>query len=167
MTNLPPPQSHIEEILKEFSAKFQHWPDGLRVFAEMVLSAKELKILDMRESGRTLEEVGKEFGVTRERVRQLEARADEKIRVKDFFKDWLKQKLQEATSRAYRRAHIEHGELLDKYSNWLHRHGYIDADYYAEEPKAVDAFLTSLSPEQGESKLVMGVDFAKDESKKI
>ena len=40
----------------------------------------------------TLEEVGKEFGVTRERIRQIEAKAHEKIResddsgrLKDFF----------------------------------------------------------------------------------
>jgi RNA polymerase primary sigma factor len=49
------------------------------------LSPKERKILEMRhglEDGvmRTLEEVGKEFGVTRERIRQIEAKAHEKIR---------------------------------------------------------------------------------------
>lgn len=49
------------------------------------LSPKERKILAMRhglDDGvmRTLEEVGKEFGVTRERIRQIEAKAHEKIR---------------------------------------------------------------------------------------
>ncbi|MCW9054614.1 MAG: sigma-70 family RNA polymerase sigma factor [Candidatus Pacebacteria bacterium] len=49
------------------------------------LSPKERKILEMRhglEDGiyNTLEEVGKEFGVTRERIRQIEAKALEKIR---------------------------------------------------------------------------------------
>ncbi len=49
------------------------------------LTPREKKILNMRfglEDGvtHTLEEVGKEFGVTRERIRQIEAKALEKIR---------------------------------------------------------------------------------------
>lgn len=32
-------------------------------------------------------------------------------------------------------------ELLEDYSNWLHKKGYIDADYYTEEPLAVEAYL--------------------------
>lgn len=49
------------------------------------LSPKERKILEMRNGlldgiTHTLEEVGKEFGVTRERIRQIEAKAHQKIR---------------------------------------------------------------------------------------
>lgn len=49
------------------------------------LSLKERKILEMRHGlvdgiTHTLEEVGAEFGVTRERIRQIEAKAHEKIR---------------------------------------------------------------------------------------
>ncbi len=63
-----------------------------RILAEQVrdilddLSPKERKILEMRHGlldgvYHTLEEVGKEFGVTRERIRQIEAKALEKIRL--------------------------------------------------------------------------------------
>jgi len=49
------------------------------------LTPKEQKILEMRVGlkdgiNHTLEEVGKEFGVTRERIRQIEAKAHDKIR---------------------------------------------------------------------------------------
>ncbi len=57
---------HIQEVLGE-------------------LSPKERKILELRNGladgiAHTLEEVGREFGVTRERIRQIEAKAHEKIR---------------------------------------------------------------------------------------
>jgi RNA polymerase primary sigma factor len=62
-----------------------------RILADQVkeilgdLSEKEQKILEMRNGlmdgiTHTLEEVGKEFGVTRERIRQIEAKAHQKIR---------------------------------------------------------------------------------------
>ena len=49
------------------------------------LSVRERKVLEMRfgledGQGRTLEEVGTEFGVTRERIRQIEAKALRKLR---------------------------------------------------------------------------------------
>jgi RNA polymerase primary sigma factor len=55
------------------------------------LTPREQKILEMRfglKDGvvHTLEEVGKEFGVTRERIRQIEAKALEKIRLHDKIK---------------------------------------------------------------------------------
>lgn len=65
-----------------------------RILAEQVrailgdLSPKERKILEMRHGlldgiYHTLEEVGREFAVTRERIRQIEAKALEKIRIHD------------------------------------------------------------------------------------
>ena len=36
-------------------------------------------------------------------------------------------------------------ELLQDFADWLHKKSYIDADYYAEEPKAVDAYLEEKS----------------------
>jgi RNA polymerase primary sigma factor len=56
------------------------------------LSPKERKILEMRNGLTddgvcfTLEEVGREFGVTRERIRQIEAKALERIRLHDKAK---------------------------------------------------------------------------------
>ncbi len=65
-------KSHISDILSE-------------------LTPREQKILRIRfglEDGvtHTLEEVGQEFGVTRERIRQIEAKALEKIREHDHLK---------------------------------------------------------------------------------
>ncbi|HSV50425.1 MAG TPA: sigma-70 family RNA polymerase sigma factor, partial [Candidatus Acidoferrales bacterium] len=62
-----------------------------RIIADQVkeilgdLSEKEREILELRHGltdgvQHTLEEVGKRFGVTRERIRQIEAKAHEKIR---------------------------------------------------------------------------------------
>ncbi|MES2088159.1 MAG: sigma-70 family RNA polymerase sigma factor [Patescibacteria group bacterium] len=55
------------------------------------LSEKERRILEMRHGlndgvTHTLEEVGQKFGVTRERIRQIEAKAHEKIRQHDKAK---------------------------------------------------------------------------------
>jgi len=55
------------------------------------LTDKERQILEMRHGltdgiTHTLEEVGQKFGVTRERIRQIEAKAHEKIRVHDKAK---------------------------------------------------------------------------------
>jgi len=55
------------------------------------LTPREQKILAMRFGlgdgiTHTLEEVGKEFGVTRERIRQIEAKSLERIREHDFLK---------------------------------------------------------------------------------
>ncbi len=54
------------------------------------LTPREQKILEMRFGlvdgvSHTLEEVGREFDVTRERIRQIEAKALEKIQQKDII----------------------------------------------------------------------------------
>jgi RNA polymerase primary sigma factor len=73
-TTLSPFESASRELLKG------HINDVLTT-----LNAREKKVLELRfglSDGRTrtLEEVGKEFGVTRERIRQIEAKALRKLR---------------------------------------------------------------------------------------
>ena len=62
--------------------------DGIKEAKEKgnILTAREIKILEMRfgiEDGimHTLEETGEMFGVTRERIRQMQAKALERIRM--------------------------------------------------------------------------------------
>ena len=71
---LPPPDAASHQLLKE------QIDDVLST-----LNARERRVLQLRfglEDGRsrTLEEVGREFGVTRERIRQIEAKALRKLR---------------------------------------------------------------------------------------
>jgi len=85
--SLSPEENAIYQLMKG------HVGDAL-----IVLFPREQKILKMRfglEDGRThtLEEVGKEFGVTRERIRQIEAKALQKLRKDEKaenLKDYLK-----------------------------------------------------------------------------
>lgn len=85
--NLSPEESAIYELMKG------HIKGSLEL-----LSPREQKILRMRfglEKGRThtLEEVGQEFGVTRERIRQIEAKALQKLKKhkeSQQLKDYLK-----------------------------------------------------------------------------
>jgi len=72
--NLSPKEKAIYEMLRGHVSEFLK-----------ILSPREQKILRMRfglDDGKThtLEEVGKEFGVTRERIRQIEAKSLERLR---------------------------------------------------------------------------------------
>jgi len=72
--NLSPSQAAGAQLLKDYIGE-----------AVKDLTPRERKILEMRFGlvdgvTHTLEEVGKEFGVTRERIRQIEAKALEKIK---------------------------------------------------------------------------------------
>ncbi len=77
--NLAPDKSAARQLLKDYVNE-----------AMRDLTPREQKILEMRfglEDGvsHTLEEVGREFDVTRERIRQIEAKALEKIQQKDII----------------------------------------------------------------------------------
>ena len=73
-TALPPPAAALHQLLKEQIEEVLS-----------TLNPREQRVLQLRfglEDGRarTLEEVGREFGVTRERIRQIEAKALRKLR---------------------------------------------------------------------------------------
>ncbi len=91
----PVGEDEEDSLLAEFIADEKSPPPSLKAARALLrerlreilvdLTPREQKILSMRfglEDGivRTLEEVGQEFGVTRERIRQIEAKALEKIR---------------------------------------------------------------------------------------
>ncbi len=89
--------SVLSEFIKDDKAISPAVEAGRKLLRERLgdilvdLSDREQKILAMRfglDDGvtHTLEEVGQEFGVTRERIRQIEARALEKIREHDGLK---------------------------------------------------------------------------------
>ena len=70
-----------DDIIRELSNK-----EFMKIFNNVNLSLKERKILLLRAGyydgkPKTLEEIGQMFGVTRERIRQLESRALKKLRV--------------------------------------------------------------------------------------
>ena len=71
-------------VAPDYSASQRILQDQIREILDD-LSPKEREILELRHGlkdgvQRTLEEVGKQFAVTRERIRQIEAKAHEKIR---------------------------------------------------------------------------------------
>ncbi len=87
-------KSTLENFLPDYKIVSPEQDTSKRILADQIrdvlndLTSKERKILEMRsgiEDGvyHTLEEVGREFGVTRERIRQIEAKAHEKIRNSD------------------------------------------------------------------------------------
>ncbi len=83
--------SSLQDFIEDIKNVSPDRAAGLEILRDYVkeairdLSAREQKILEMRfglSDGvtHTLEEVGQEFGVTRERIRQIEAKALEKIK---------------------------------------------------------------------------------------
>lgn len=85
-------KSTLGDFIKDDKLPSPDQESSRRILADQIyeilddLSPKERKILALRnglEDGiyHTLEEVGQEFGVTRERIRQIEAKALEKIRM--------------------------------------------------------------------------------------
>ncbi len=83
--------SHLGDFIEDRSALAPAEAASYQLLKEQVddvlytLSAREARVLQLRFGledgrGRTLEEVGRDFGVTRERIRQIEAKALRKLR---------------------------------------------------------------------------------------
>jgi RNA polymerase primary sigma factor len=89
--------SHLEDFIEDVSAPAPADVAIAHLLKEEIqqvletLTERESKVLQLRfglEDGRsrTLEEVGREFGVTRERIRQIEAKALSKLRHPTHFR---------------------------------------------------------------------------------
>jgi DNA-directed RNA polymerase sigma subunit (sigma70/sigma32) len=50
---------------------------------------RQLAIVYLRDAGISLDRIGKEFGISRERVRQIEAQYRQEIRQSEIHKLWL------------------------------------------------------------------------------
>lgn len=85
------------EFIEDLTIPGPHEGSSKRILHEQIqeilmdLSRKERKIIEMRYGltdgiSHTLEEVGHEFGVTRERIRQIEAKVHDKIRTNEKVK---------------------------------------------------------------------------------
>jgi RNA polymerase primary sigma factor len=83
--------SHLGDFIEDRSALAPSEAASYQLLKEQVhdvlhtLSDREARVLQLRFGledgrGRTLEEVGRDFGVTRERIRQIEAKALRKLR---------------------------------------------------------------------------------------
>lgn len=79
----------IVEILLDFIEKL---PDFTKIKDEILktISEKEFKVLRDRNKGKTLEEIAKEIQVTRERVRQIEAKAKRNLKESSELKKMIK-----------------------------------------------------------------------------
>jgi DNA-directed RNA polymerase sigma subunit (sigma70/sigma32) len=73
----PKLENILKRKLKRIVLKFNSQPTS-------VLEDREIAIILGRLDKKTLEELGKRFGVTRERIRQIEAKAIEKLKMKCY-----------------------------------------------------------------------------------
>ena len=90
------PFNLIDEIYREefVWVDDQDHMDGLEHALETLTEREQKVIYERFQEMKTFEEVGKDFGITRERIRQIEAKALKKLRhpsrskrLKDFLED--------------------------------------------------------------------------------
>lgn len=75
------PFNLLQDIMEDYEYQYEFSTMTVKRVMQERLSERENKVLELR-YGRnfTLEDIGKEFGVTRERIRQVEAKAIRKLR---------------------------------------------------------------------------------------
>src|SRR3990167_2619225 len=93
---------HIDKILEPFDERFSGYYNFIKWVmggeSTILLSSREKAILEFRyglkdNQPKSLEKTGQEFDVSRERIRQIEAKALEKIDAQTKVKDFVRQEL--------------------------------------------------------------------------
>ena len=82
------PYNLIEDLELEPCECFEHFNERLEfLLTKLVITDREEKIIRLYYiDGKTFEEIGKEFGTTRERIKQIHAKAIEKLKLfKKYF----------------------------------------------------------------------------------
>ena len=82
------PYNLIEDLELEPCECFEHFNERLEfLLTKLVITDREEKIIRLYYiDGKTFEEIGKEFGTTRERIRQIQTKAIEKLKLfKKYF----------------------------------------------------------------------------------
>lgn len=107
---------------------------SLIIGANKILTDKEYEILIQRTEGKTLEDVGKVANLTRERIRQIEAKAIRKLNENDsIFKE-------DIYSDIFKRYSISHEEFIIAFKN-SQTHNYLALRYSPSKGQAKDLKL--------------------------
>src|SRR3990167_10095765 len=124
---------HIDKILEPFDERFSGYYNFIKWVmggeSTILLSSREKAILEFRyglkdNQPKSLEKTGQEFDVSRERIRQIEAKALEKIDAQTKVKDFVRQELTNLRSNTiaealavidYMPALVTEGKNVDSY----------------------------------------------------
>lgn len=111
---------------------FDLYKDLTDVLENMHLSDREMIVVTLRGNGKTLEQVGQQVGVTRERVRQIESKVErrfaQQLRVTNLIRKLYAEKSENVVlTRADCRAYF--GEESDVFLNLLRITKFVDYEY--------------------------------------
>lgn len=109
-----------DKKIERFDDSYRIWYPRLNEYINTLEDVREKKILYYRFQGKTLEDMGQQLGITRERIRQLEKKAVSKfprLREDDYFETFKKYNLtQELFENIYGESDLVYGYLKYKYS---------------------------------------------------